>query len=47
MIFGKKREGLTFLLDQWQEELKIVMFVTGCKRILDLQRKGVLVKKKD
>ena len=47
VIFGKKREGLTSLLDQWQEELKIVMFVTGCKRILDLQRKGVLVKKKD
>ena len=44
VLMEKKVEGLISLLRLWREELKLVMLLTGSRRIKDLRREGVLEK---
>ncbi len=39
------KESLITLIQKWRKELQIVMFLTGCLRIDDLHREGLLIRK--
>jgi len=40
-----KKEGLTALLNEWRQQLKTVLFLTGSKTVADLKRANLLVKR--
>ncbi|MFH1943655.1 MAG: type 2 isopentenyl-diphosphate Delta-isomerase [bacterium] len=44
-LMDGKVERLISLIQSWREELRTAMFLTGCRRIGDLRRKGILIKK--
>ena len=44
-LMENRVEGLLSLLQLWREELKMVMFLTGSRRIQDLSREGVIEKR--
>lgn len=44
-LMENRMEGLLSLLQLWREELKMVMFLTGSRRIQDLSREGVIKKR--
>lgn len=44
-LMEKGVKSLLSLLQLWREELKMVMFLTGSRRIQDLSRKGVIEKR--
>lgn len=45
VLIEKKTAGLVSEIESWREELKMVMFLTGCRTISDLRRKHIIKKK--
>jgi isopentenyl-diphosphate delta-isomerase len=44
VLIKKRVNGLMELLRAWRQELRTAMFLTGCSKIKDLQREGVIIR---